>query len=195
MKFTSSLALVSILAFAAAQTDSPLEQCLDACPVSDVACKASCNSVPAPNEDMANDTTECAANCDQGSGSPSDTEAFAQCVQNCISQNFYTPNGNPSTPKATGKAATAASAASAATDAAATGAARVSSAVDGVRASASGAVSSALASGSAAVTSAASEASESAAQAAASSTGAAQPLQIGGSTLGFVGVIAALFAL
>lgn len=54
------------------------------------------SQVPSPNEDQANQTTDCATKCPQGSGSPADTEAFANCVQGCISKYFYnTADGTP----------------------------------------------------------------------------------------------------
>lgn len=36
------------------------------------------------------DTTACAKQCDQGSGSPADTAAYGACVDACISENFLT---------------------------------------------------------------------------------------------------------
>ena len=64
---------------------------------SDVCCLARCFEVPCPSEAMANDTTECAANCKQGDGSPKDTEEYARCQQNCFSSLFF-----PATATATG---------------------------------------------------------------------------------------------
>ena len=59
------------------------------CEPSDVCCLARCFEVPCPSEAMANDTTECAANCKQGDGSPKDTEEYARCQQSCFSSLFF----------------------------------------------------------------------------------------------------------
>lgn len=39
---------------------------------------------------MVNKTTKCAADCEQGDGSPADTEAYARCQASCISSFFFT---------------------------------------------------------------------------------------------------------
>jgi len=79
-------------------TPSPQEQCVSSsCQGKDARCTASCWGVPAPNTDMANDTTECAAKCPQGDGSPEQTDKFAACVQGCISASFFAPGGGPKT--------------------------------------------------------------------------------------------------
>ena len=67
-----------------------------------------------PYSQMANDTHDCAAKCNQGSGSPSDTEKFAACVQGCITSHFFSagtaPTAAPGAPGASGTAAGSASA-------------------------------------------------------------------------------------
>ncbi|KAL1971732.1 hypothetical protein VTN31DRAFT_1820 [Thermomyces dupontii] len=106
----SVFALSGLLALAAAQnaddnssstktaTLSPQASCAaKECEPSDVCCLARCFEVPCPSEAMANDTTECAANCKQGDGSPKDTEEYARCQQNCFSSLFF-----PATATATG---------------------------------------------------------------------------------------------
>ena len=45
---------------------------------------------------MANDTTKCVAECDQGDGSPADTKAFAECVNGCIGTHFMPTGSNDS---------------------------------------------------------------------------------------------------
>lgn len=50
---------------------------------------------------MANDTNSCVAKCPQGTGSPADTQKYAQCEQNCFSSLFFPARG-PAT--ATGSA-------------------------------------------------------------------------------------------
>ncbi|KAK2737029.1 hypothetical protein FQN57_000478 [Myotisia sp. PD_48] len=72
---------------------SPETSCVLACGPADVCCKAACVGVPCPNENNANDTTECAAKCPQGNGSPSETENYARCQQACISSLFFTATG------------------------------------------------------------------------------------------------------
>ena len=45
---------------------------------------------------MANDTTKCVAECDQGDGSPADTKAFAECMDGCIDTHFMPTGSNDS---------------------------------------------------------------------------------------------------
>ncbi|KAI9894951.1 MAG: hypothetical protein M1814_000172 [Vezdaea aestivalis] len=149
---------------------TPQQTCLANCPISDVNCKAACISVPSPNEAMANRTTECAAKCPQGDGSPAATEKFAQCVQGCISSYFYSSSGAAGAATGTAGASATGSAASRASGAAATGTA----------ASVSGSSQTGTATGAAA---------------SASKTGAASSVQIGGPVLGLAGLFAMAFAL
>jgi len=51
--------------------------------------------VPSPDESQANDTIACVAACDQGNGSAADTQAYAQCRDNCIAEHFFTSGGTP----------------------------------------------------------------------------------------------------
>ncbi|RCI15103.1 hypothetical protein L249_6824 [Ophiocordyceps polyrhachis-furcata BCC 54312] len=75
---------------------SSANACLDRCPAGDANCKAHCITVPSPNERQAKATNECTAKCEQGDGSPAQIKAYSDCVQGCISQNFYTkPSGTP----------------------------------------------------------------------------------------------------
>jgi hypothetical protein len=56
----------------------------------------SASQVPDPSDQQAIDTTECVANCDQGDGSEADTNAYAECVNSCIVDNFFhTTAGTP----------------------------------------------------------------------------------------------------
>lgn len=75
---------------------------------SDVCCKAQCYKVPCPNDAMANDTTACAAACPQGSGTPADTQKYAQCQQSCFSSLFFpaTASGDSSNGQATAASTT-----------------------------------------------------------------------------------------
>lgn len=100
MKFLNIAALSALAVLAAAQetvaptpTLSPQARCAQKCDAKDVCCFAECYKVPCPSDGMANDTTECVAECDQGSGSPADTKAFAECVNGCIGTHFM-PTGS-----------------------------------------------------------------------------------------------------
>ncbi|KAF9884433.1 hypothetical protein FE257_001764 [Aspergillus nanangensis] len=97
------LALASLLALAAAQDASttstggasattslsPEASCAKKCGDTDRCCVAACYKVPCPSDQQANDTNECVAACPQGTGSPSDTEKYAQCQSRCFSSHFF----------------------------------------------------------------------------------------------------------
>ncbi|KAL4915741.1 hypothetical protein BDW62DRAFT_119422 [Aspergillus aurantiobrunneus] len=102
----SLVALSSVLALVAAQDSSsttttttdapattqsltPAERCLLACDENDRCCRAQCIGVPCPSDQQANDTNSCVAQCDQGSGSEADTQAYAQCQARCITTTFF----------------------------------------------------------------------------------------------------------
>jgi len=109
MKFTVAI-IAAVAAVAAAQSTttaalSPVQTCLAKCSDTDLNCKAQCVGVPHPNAGQINQTTQCAANCDQGDGSPAATEKYAKCQQACIYSIFLT-TGSPATgaPAATGAA-------------------------------------------------------------------------------------------
>lgn len=63
--------------------------------MSDVDCKAKCISVPSPDTQSVNSTTECVAACPQGNGTASDNLAYADCVNDCIGQYYFTSSGTP----------------------------------------------------------------------------------------------------
>ncbi|KAI9765115.1 MAG: hypothetical protein M1840_007822 [Geoglossum simile] len=128
--------------------------------------------VPAPNESMANDTHDCAAKCNQGSGSPEDTDKYSACVQSCITSHFFSAGSAPTpAPNSPGSSGTVAGSGSAtATGTAGTG-------------KATGTPASGSATGSAA------------ASGTAGSTGAANSMQVGTSFAGIAGIMAAIFAL
>jgi len=85
-------------------TQSATEICLAKCDPSDVTCQARCVGVARPNESQIVETTECAAKCDQGDGSPEATEKYADCQQACFakyfpsSQTLTGEGGKPSDP-------------------------------------------------------------------------------------------------
>ncbi|KAF1840456.1 uncharacterized protein K460DRAFT_360130 [Cucurbitaria berberidis CBS 394.84] len=78
---------------------TPSVSCAMACKAGDVDCQAACLGNARPNASQAIATNECAAKCDQGSGSTEDTKAFAKCVDACInslfpsSQTAFAPGG------------------------------------------------------------------------------------------------------
>lgn len=180
-------------------------KCLDGCG-SDLSCQAECFGNPAPTEDMVNATTECVANCDQGDGSPEDTQAYAQCMDKCVSAQFYSStlgsNGN-------GGAATAGSGSgsgstktsgtvSVATATGASGSSATGSSGSSSSSSSSSddsdSDSSSSPSGTGSSSSESADASGSAASATASA-GAASGLQVAGASTGVFAILAAMFAL
>ncbi|KAF7558325.1 hypothetical protein G7046_g5829 [Stylonectria norvegica] len=86
---------LAVLASAASTTvgltpaQSSAAACIDKCDVGDVDCQSHCVAVPSPSDDQANDTTKCAAACDQGDGSAEATQKYSTCVQDCITKNYF----------------------------------------------------------------------------------------------------------
>ncbi|KAI1137037.1 hypothetical protein F5Y05DRAFT_95363 [Hypoxylon sp. FL0543] len=70
-------------------------QCLGACAADDVDCQAKCIAVPSPDSSNVNKTTECVAACPQGNGTAADNTNYANCVDGCIAQYYYTTTGTP----------------------------------------------------------------------------------------------------
>merc|ERR1712137_93789 len=83
---------------------SAAQACLDACAAGDIDCESLCRQVPNPSVDDVNSTTECSADCDQGDGTEAATNAYAECVQSCIRQYYYTSTGKPAGAAATSTA-------------------------------------------------------------------------------------------
>ncbi|KAJ5365450.1 hypothetical protein N7517_008336 [Penicillium concentricum] len=106
MKF-SILALSTLLAFAAAAdtttanpstiTTTPEAECAKSCEATDICCTAKCYKVPCPSDNQANDTNDCVSSCPQGTGSPADTQKYADCEQSCYSSHFWGGNGSGAT--------------------------------------------------------------------------------------------------
>ncbi|KAF2203741.1 hypothetical protein GQ43DRAFT_438547 [Delitschia confertaspora ATCC 74209] len=69
---------------------SPQQTCLARCDITDVNCKAQCIGGAHPNESQADETTQCARQCDQGSGTTEETDKYAACQQACIASHFPT---------------------------------------------------------------------------------------------------------
>lgn len=82
---------------AAAQSSQQAEitRCIDACTPGDVSCTSKCIAVPNPNEQQVNATNNCVANCPKGSGTEDDNNKYAECVQGCIGQYYFTASGTP----------------------------------------------------------------------------------------------------
>ncbi|KAI2635029.1 hypothetical protein GGS21DRAFT_490238 [Xylaria nigripes] len=74
---------------------SKIEQCLAACDESDTACRAHCIAVPSPDTQNVNATTNCVANCPQGNGTAAENKAYADCVDGCIAEFYFTSTGTP----------------------------------------------------------------------------------------------------
>ncbi|KAB8233550.1 hypothetical protein ETB97_003648 [Aspergillus alliaceus] len=108
------ITLTSLVALAAAQSSSttesapsttvslsPEQSCAKKCDASDLCCIAGCFKVPCPNGSQANDTNNCVAACPQGTGSPADTQRYANCQNECYSSHFFpiTATGAPGASK------------------------------------------------------------------------------------------------
>ncbi|KAI1423074.1 hypothetical protein F5Y12DRAFT_560209 [Xylaria sp. FL1777] len=74
---------------------SAIEQCLAACDPTDTKCRANCIAVPSPDNQNVNATTNCVAGCPQGNGTAADNQAYADCVEKCIGEYYYTTTGTP----------------------------------------------------------------------------------------------------
>ncbi|KAJ5444500.1 uncharacterized protein N7458_008372 [Penicillium daleae] len=183
MKF-NLIALSTLLALAAAAdsttstaapatTLSAEAQCAQKCESTDVCCIAKCYKVPCPSDNQANDTNSCVAACPQGTGSPADTQKYADCEQNCYSSHFFPATG----------------VADAATNTAASGSSRTTA--SGSSASETGSASSSSNNGASGTSGSATGTSSGAVQ----STGAAANIKLGASGAGLFGLVLAAFAL
>ncbi|KAL2109949.1 hypothetical protein VUR80DRAFT_1815 [Thermomyces stellatus] len=75
---------------------SEVEKCIKECRADDVQCIAHCAPVPSPDEGNLDALHNCVGDCDQGSGSESDTVAYGNCVSQCVLENYYDPDiGTP----------------------------------------------------------------------------------------------------
>ncbi|KAI1351173.1 hypothetical protein F5Y01DRAFT_283623 [Xylaria sp. FL0043] len=94
---TTSVASTSVSSSDPAQSSvaSQIEQCLAACDADDTKCRANCIAVPSPDNQNVNATTSCVANCPQGNGTAADNQAYADCVEKCIGEYYYTTTGTP----------------------------------------------------------------------------------------------------
>ncbi|KAJ5911915.1 uncharacterized protein N7473_001218 [Penicillium subrubescens] len=182
MKF-NLIALSTLLALAAAAdsttstvapatTLSAEAQCATKCNANDVCCIAQCYHVPCPSDDQANDTNSCVAACPQGTGSPADTQKYADCEQKCYSSHFFPATG------AVAEATNSASSGSSGTTASGSSATQTGSSSNSNKGASS-------TSGSATGTS----------SGAVQSTGAAANIQLGASGAGLFGLVLAAFAL
>jgi len=76
--------------------------CLKVCDdneAGDVVCQAKCLGNPTPDEAMANDTTKCVGECEQGDGTEEQTAKYAACINKCIDTHFFStvPSGSKPT--------------------------------------------------------------------------------------------------
>ncbi|TDZ12936.1 hypothetical protein C8034_v005177 [Colletotrichum sidae] len=177
---SSTSTVVVTAVSSAANTESSaqaaIRKCLEACQASDVTCQSKCMSVPSPNEDQVNKTTECVADCDQGDGSAAATERFAKCRDDCISKYYFTAGGTPAATGAAGGSGSGSGSGSGASAASATGSQTAATASGSARASGTG---SSAATGTDAASSG-------------TSTPNAAPALVGSSVVGVVGIIGAL---
>jgi hypothetical protein len=67
---------------------TPAVSCVLNCTAGDVMCQAACQGNARPNASQAIETNNCAAKCDQGTGSAADAIAFGRCVDGCIASLF-----------------------------------------------------------------------------------------------------------
>ncbi|EEQ86424.1 hypothetical protein, variant 2 [Blastomyces dermatitidis ER-3] len=109
MKVFTFFALVGLLGSVCAlpqETTAPVSQanqCATDCG-SDICCTAKCFKVPCPSENMVNQTTQCAMDCPQGSGTPDDAINYADCQTKCINAFFLEGTTVIPNPTKTGEA-------------------------------------------------------------------------------------------
>jgi cobalamin biosynthesis Mg chelatase CobN len=169
-------------------------ECLDACEAGDVKCQSYCITVPSPNEADIEKTTKCAADCDQGKGSASDTEKYSACVQECIADNYWkSVDGSPRATGAAGAEDKVSSAVKSAVEKATGTASDEDSTATASAAESDATETGATKTASDAAESAAESASSAAESAAASETGNAANVLAGG--MSFLGLAAAVLAL
>ncbi|KAI1094796.1 hypothetical protein F5B19DRAFT_415349 [Rostrohypoxylon terebratum] len=106
---TASLTSVSIDP-AQSSAQAAIIDCLNACASGDVNCQAKCIAVPSPDTQNVNKTTDCVAACPQGNGTATDNLNYANCVNECIAQYYYTTSGTPNLASSTGASGSGASA-------------------------------------------------------------------------------------
>ncbi|KAH8762521.1 hypothetical protein F5883DRAFT_646578 [Diaporthe sp. PMI_573] len=196
MRFTSIIVTGALAMFASAQdttgttsasptaatTDAAQAStlaCLDACDDGDVTCQAKCIAVPNPDASQVNATTECVANCDQGDGSQSDTDAYAACVQGCINDNYFTSGGTPQPTAGSGSGSSGSTASGSSASAT----------------SGSGSSGDSSSSGSATSGSGSTSTSSSSSESASASGSAADSVKVGMTGLGLLGFIVAAIAM
>lgn len=101
MRFTLATVGLALVGLAAAQSSttndasstttslSPTQTCLNACAAGDVNCQAKCLGLPYPDGAQTNATTSCEAGCPQGNGTEAETQAYASCLNACVSSYYY----------------------------------------------------------------------------------------------------------
>lgn len=59
----------------------------------DSCCIAKCYQTPCPNDSQVEDTHNCIAACPQGTGTPADSQKFADCEKRCIDTHYMATAG------------------------------------------------------------------------------------------------------
>lgn len=70
-----------------------VDQCMTDCKKGDTGCLATCLGNPNPTEEQVNETTKCAAACEQGNGTEEQTKAYADCQWDCTVK-YFLPNSS-----------------------------------------------------------------------------------------------------
>ncbi|KAJ5636917.1 uncharacterized protein N7484_010230 [Penicillium longicatenatum] len=94
-----------LLALVAAADTGAKEQCAKTCDPRDSCCIAKCYQVPCPSESQVDDTHDCVAACPQGTGSPADTQKYADCEQRCFDTHYLPAAGVAATTTSSGATA------------------------------------------------------------------------------------------
>ncbi|EGY22687.1 hypothetical protein HYQ45_012669 [Verticillium longisporum] len=90
---------------AASSAAAAINRCLKECDATDSTCQARCVSVPAPSDAQAIALDKCVGDCDQGDGSEAETNAFAQCRDQCIKEHYFDADSTNGAPADNGNAA------------------------------------------------------------------------------------------
>ncbi|KAJ6101795.1 hypothetical protein N7486_004222 [Penicillium sp. IBT 16267x] len=95
----------ALLALVAAADTDAKAQCAKACDPRDNCCIAKCYQVPCPSESQVNDTNKCVSACPQGTGTPADTQKYADCEKRCFDTYFFPAAGVTATTTSSGTTA------------------------------------------------------------------------------------------
>jgi len=70
-----------------------VDECLTKCDKEDTNCRATCLGNPNPSPEQVNETNKCSRECDQGDGSKEQTEAYGECLRECVVK-YFLPNSS-----------------------------------------------------------------------------------------------------